>query len=327
MFGENIIDCFDLYQNPLPEIEYHVEQLIQKSGLNYIVGLPESFKTSFSLLIAIHGAIGKDVLCYKIPKPFTTLFIDEENGLVGTKFKLKQLLKGSNININDIKGKIYFSSIEHFKIEPTCIATLKILIKQYKPDLIVIDNITRTIIGDENYAKDVSSIQSLLKPLEEEFGIAFLIIHHKRKGNGGDMESARGSIDFGGQCDIMNVLEKVDDTKYKLSQGKRKYALRIEPINFTVIGDKERIAVVYAGTKDENIDRLIDKIAEKILTMITKEPAKKHKVSEILKELHEVYEFGSTYSYKALRKLKEHSVIQWEHGFCSICGGVERPTC
>jgi RecA-family ATPase len=222
VFGENIYECNDLFYNPLPSVEYLVDELVQKQGLNYLVGLPETFKTSFALMIAIQGAIGKDVLRFKTTHPFNSFFIDEENGIVGTKMKFKQLVKGLDVDIAYLKEKIYFSSVEGFRIDGVYINTLKLIIAKYQPGLIIIDNIARCLVGDENDVGSVSMIPRLLKPLQEEFGVAFLILHHKRKRHGSDMETTRGSGDFSGQCDIMNVLDVVGTVdgvrKFKLSQ-------------------------------------------------------------------------------------------------------------
>jgi RecA-family ATPase len=317
-FGLKVIDGYDLLMKDIPPIKYLVNKIIMEGGLNYLSGKPGTFKTSFSFYIAINGAIGRDVFGYQVTKPFKTLILDEENGERGTRYKFEQIMKGMFINFESIKGKIFFDSLDNFHIDESCINTLKLMIKKYDVQLVVVDNITRTMIGDENDQEEVSKILALLKPLMIEFNVAFLILHHNRKGYETDLDSMRGSSDFGGQCDISSILDfykKEDDFKmiYNLRNGKNKYDIPMEPINFSVEKNDGYMVIHYIGTVKEGRDTIIAKIEVDILTLLRELPTEYLSRTQIKEGINSNYRKSSIDS--ALKNLlKNNKIVRIKQG-------------
>jgi len=293
-FKFNLIGGKALYNRDLPTIDYLVDDFIIKGGLTYIVGPPASFKTGLMLLTSINGACRNKLLNFKIKKPFTTLFIDEENGIRNTKDRFVKLVDGVGIDVDNDLGdtNIVFANISNFKFVKNHIDMLELVVKQLKPDLIVIDNIARCLKGDERNEQDVSEILNLIKPLIETYGVSFVIIHHCRKGNGTTLEDISGSRDFGGQCDNAFLLKqcgKKDKVKkFVVSQVKSKYGLEMDAINFTVeSSDTDDLLVKYVGTAVENIQNVVDAIKQELMLWIPENHSKIYKTTELINAMKE----------------------------------------
>lgn len=261
----------ELYKTKLKPPEYIVEGFICKQSLIYYAGPPGSFKSGFLLNIAIRGASGLDVLGFEVNEPFKTLWIDEENGKYRTGLKFNRLVEGSKGDIDKIVENLTIMSISGFKIAPIWITKLEKEIAEHGYNLVVIDNVTRTLLGPEKDSDNVRNIHTLLKPLIEKYGISIVIIHHLRKLNPSNeketrtLEDIRGSIDFGGQCDEAFILEeftrKDEMTKtFKLFQVKEKDGAGMEAINFDVVGKVDYdnqtmtpLIVEYAGKIKDNV--------------------------------------------------------------------------
>lgn len=315
-FGFHLISAKQLYDKKLPKIEYLVDKLIIDHGITYIVGPAASFKTSLLMDIAIHGATRSDILGFKINKPFKTLFIDEENGEISTKDSLVKILNGSNIDIKELEpNKLMFATISGFLIIDKHIEVLKELIKKYQPDLIIIDNIARCFHGDERNEEDVSKILALLKPITEEFGTAFVIIHHTRKGDAKTLEDISGSRDFGAQCDnafLLKQCNKKNSIKtFMIKQLKSKHGLEMDTINFSVEGNDTTLNVKFAGIASENIKSEVDKIELSIMNWIIEDPSnlERHKTGNII-EYSKTLGHKKTSTTKAIANLKFRGVLK-----------------
>jgi len=303
-FQFNLTGCKKLYDKDLPPVEYLVDNFIMTSGLTYLVGGPGCFKTGIMMLTSICGAKGSEVLHFDVKKPFKTLFIDEENGLANTKFKFVQLLNGLEYDINDFKNDdIIFSNISSFKFNELHIHTLEKLIKTHKPDLIVIDNIARCLVGNERDEKDVSAVLNLLKPLMEKYGTAFVIIHHTRKGNGTSLEDISGSRDFGAQCDnafFISETDKEDNKKeFTLKHVKTRFGIEIPDVSFNVSGNADDLIVEYSTTVVEKKEKF-NMVRLQMLDFLRAQPNGAATFSDILTYI------GDIGSERLL-----HSVINW----------------
>lgn len=303
-FEFNIIGCKTLYNKDLPSIEYLVDKFIMKGGLTYLVGGPGSFKTGVMLLTSLCGARGQKVLNFDVKKPFRTLFIDEENGIINTKFKFAQILRGLEYDIDDFKDDdIIFSNISSFKFNELDIHALEDLIKKYKPNLIVIDNIARCLVGSERDEKDVAAVFNMIKPLIEKYRVSFVIIHHTRKGSGNTLEDISGSRDFGAQCDGAFILSETnrenDKKEFTLTQKKIKYGIEIPDVIFNVSGNADKLIVEYEETSVEKKEKW-QLVRTETLDFILMEPDQRATFGDILDAVKHI---GSE------RLL--HNVIDW----------------
>lgn len=324
--GFNLISAQTLFNKELPKIEYLVDKLIIKRGLTYFVGPPASFKTGLLLLSSILGATKTNVLGFKVDKPFRTLFIDEENGQIGTKDKLVKLLNGAGIDIKELSdNKLFFSIISGFQITQPYIDKLIDVIKQYKPDLIVIDNIARCMVGNERDEQDVTKILGLLKPLIETYEISIVIIHHTRKNNDNNLESISGSRDFGAQCDNAFLLQqcgKRNDIKtFLLKQVKCKHNVEIDSINFNVYGNDNTLHVEYLGTAKDNMKSIVQKIRYDLVEWLVRNKRKEYKTKELTGAMISLGYKDSSIRTAIDELVRENMLVNPKYGFYSVAKG------
>ena len=317
----NTITAKKLYDTELPPVTYLIDNLIPEQSLIYLAGPSASFKTGFMINLSLLGACRDEVLGFKVNKPLRVLFIDEENGIRRTKHKFKRILDATDIDIHEeLKDdQIIFSTISQFKIQQLHIDGLKLLIEKHKPNLIVIDNIARCFVGSERDEQQVSQIHRLLKPIQEEYGISFVIIHHTRKadtkGKGRKtLDDISGSRDFGAQCDEAFLLEKfrnVDDrtTTFKLIQLKSKDNAEMEGINFDVIGrDDSPLRIEFSGTIRENANEAKFKIQRKIIELFQEE-GKDTLTTKVIQGAMEEEGHKRTYILETLKAMVDGGIL------------------
>ena len=98
---------YDLLHSDVPDIEYLIENIIPKGMITIIFGQGESFKTGFSLYLALCMATGTDTFLYKTNGKSKVLWIDEEMGIMGLKQKVSKISKGLGIDYEDFKRYIH----------------------------------------------------------------------------------------------------------------------------------------------------------------------------------------------------------------------------
>jgi len=336
----------DLYNEQLPPMKYLIDTYLIEESLVYYAGPPGSFKTGFLIQSALCGATGKNLMGeFSVNKRFKTLFIDEENGKRRTKSKFDRITDGLDIDVNkELNGDdIVFANISGFKISKEWAKKLEEYIKKFNPDLIVIDNIARCLVGSERDERDVANIHSLLKPLIEKYGVTIVIIHHCRKKDEKNtprtLEDLSGSRDFGGQCDeafLLDVYKKSDDeTKiFKLIQLKRKDGLEHKPINFKVIGNIDTdppssLTIEFDGYIEDNIEERKNKNFEHrknmVLAWIHENQMETYVISEIIDDLQKLCDCSENpirqVLYKSENSLDSDGVIDYKRGKFTVVGG------
>lgn len=298
----------DLRKKDIPKIEYLVEGLIPTNGLVYCFGCSGCSKTNLLLYAVMCSAIGKKVLEFETKK-FKTLWLDEENREPGMKDKIDKLANGLGITDDVLNEYIEILISDGFNIlDKASINNLKKEIEEFKPQLVVIDSIAKVFPLDERNEKDVRKIYTVLRPLIEEFGVTFVLIHHARKKNfmqfSRDMEDMSGSREFGAMADSVILFDEIKEGTFLLKQVKNRYASKTYSVNFEVIGDNEEINVVYTG---KAIDKYLDKTnkcKEDILKWMVDKEICEFKRKEALEVMQELGHKASAID-SALKSLRE----------------------
>lgn len=273
-----------LYNKDLPKIEYLIDRLIPKRGLVYFYGSPKSFKTNLLLYMCVMGHEGRNVFGFTVPKKFRVWWVDEENGQIGMQDKLRKIVNGANISIDSFDDDT-FLIYSGFKLDQNWLSKLKTVIAKHHPDLVVFDSIAKIFMGDESQVRDVAKIFDGVKPLIEEFGITIVFIHHARKNKDRTFSDIAGSREFSASADVILYCEEFHKSKNKKSflfrQDTNRYDMEIEPLNFDVSGDDERLVVEFTGLASDNISSIIPKIKCDILTWMQENPNQLYTQSEI----------------------------------------------
>ncbi|MBE3123131.1 MAG: AAA family ATPase [Thermoplasmata archaeon] len=296
----------ELLDSDIPPISYIVDILICEDSFIYLAGPPGSFKTGLMLHIALCGVTEKPVFgFYCVRYPFKTLFIDEENGKRRTKYKFDRLVRSFGMSgKEEVLKNIDFQNIQGFKINGLWIEELEKIIIANGYKLVVIDNIARCFVGSERDEKDVSKIQTLLKPVIERQHVTIVILHHCKKI---DRESnkynppptlndIRGSGDFGGQCDEAFLIEPFgtggDHTKrFTLYQLKIRDGEEIPCISIRLTGDAKKntpLEVLYEGNVQDmqkaKRDKIVAELKTKIMEWWEQQESKSFETTYIIKQ-------------------------------------------
>jgi len=301
---------------PIPDITHLIEGLFEEDALIYIAGTPGSAKTMFMLFMALCGAMKSEMFgVFKIKTPFKTLFIDEENGLKRTKFKLRRLMKTMGITtVNDL---VKISCLKGFKINKDGVEELEKIIIKEKPKAIVIDSFVRVFTGDERDEKSVRAVHNLIKPLIEKYSVTIFILHHLRKEliRGKiprTLDDIRGSGDIGGQCDQAFLLQRYgiakDDTKtFECIPLKEKDGVEGLGFNFKIKGKPgtDELRFLWGGTIKENIENALEKTKIDIIEWLQKN-SNKGCLADFKRELRH----GNTTIKKALDELVDEGILK-----------------
>lgn len=102
-------------------------------------------------------------------------------------------------------------------------------INNFKPELIIVDTLSRHIVGNENNAVEANTFIQQSKRLQDSFNAFVLVVHHT---GWNDTEHARGSTAFLGACDWQYSVSKSKENIITLKMVKNKRGKHPLPINF-----------------------------------------------------------------------------------------------
>lgn len=254
----------DLLAEKFDEREWLVEHLIPMQSITVLSGNEGTFKTWISLELARCLAVGEPLFGKFSTVRISTLFVDEENRARDIQKRLRQLGIKSDMPI--------FHFIQNgFRLERD---TAKILrtVEEKDIGLVVFDSLLRMHSGDEN---DASNMARVLRQFQEiaNTGANVLFIHHHRKEVGytrNISHSMRGSSDIAAFVDCHLAVQKLDDDKIRITQGKlRQSGDGAEPFIVNVIDDHSSDSVSFEyGGKDTSIKKRLKRAQKDILDIL-----------------------------------------------------------
>lgn len=271
----------EILESDIPEPSWVVENLIPTESVNILGGDSGSFKTYFALYSGICVAHGKPILNIYNVNQGNVLYIDEENGIITLKKRIKKIKNGLEQKEETQLGVLNFSNIKFDSLKWK--EKFKIIMDQVKPILVIVDSLVRTLSGDEDRADSVKRIFDFCKPFISEYKCSFLFLHHTRKVIGARVkEDLRGSSDLAAMCDSVLMMNKNGENYYTLAQVKNRHQENIKPIQLLVIDpDTTTITINYGGEAPTERKKKSDECAEDIMTWIQNNEAETLKTGEI----------------------------------------------
>ncbi|MCX6800858.1 MAG: AAA family ATPase [Candidatus Diapherotrites archaeon] len=225
--AKEFITARELLTTPLPPQEWRIEGLLSDEGVDMLVGKAKEFKSFVALFMACSCATGRQFL-NRGTKKCRVLYHDEENGERRVATRLGKLVAGMQLSpseIEDIYNNMMFISMKGLVLTtPEGKARLEKVIKEVKPDLVIMDSIVRVMQGNENSAEDVRRVFHAAKELFTKYNCSFLLLHHTVKSTDSvQPRDARGSGDFAAMVGNMLILSKIKEedyiAEYKLEVG------------------------------------------------------------------------------------------------------------
>lgn len=288
------------------------ENLLKKGTINILGGKRSTMKSWISLNIAYSICSGKNFLIFKCEQG-NVLILDKENGWDELK-KRKALIK-KGLDIEKIKN-IHFISETTLKLDNSSeLDYLEQLINIYNISLIIVDTYRRFICFEENDANLTSRfLVDMIKPICERTKVAFLFIHHEKKGEEGsdDMDKLRGSSDFANLVDGIIQIKRMKN-KLIFNQTKLRGKKELEPFEAEIQTDEKTYFILkYLGNTISQDQRIVNLLKNWLIgTKFTK-----FTYSEGLDYIQSKG-FGKTNYVQALKLLESEGLISKGEGFRS----------
>lgn len=270
--GIKILWDSDISQYAEQTENWVISDFIKVGGIVVLGGKRSTLKSWTALIASYCVANGLDFLGRFKCTQRNVLYLDRENGFSGLKLRAKLVRNGLNL---EKESNVIFLSESYVKIDNLeDVKKLEKVIVDNSIGLIVCDVYRRLVSFDENDAKEVSKLfVDYLKPLCERTGVAFLLIHHERKGksSGDDMDMLRGSSDLANYVDsIIQVDRKFDFLTIK--QTKNRAGKEVEP--FQVKSETDELSyfkLTYAGTIGTKSNKMARALVDWVMQMKLRE--------------------------------------------------------
>ena len=257
----------------IPQYDFVVDQLLVAGAVGMWAGSPGSAKSWSSLDLALAVGAGADWLDVFKTKQGPVLCLDQENSRSVVIRRLSQLREvrgfpssGSNVHL---LTRDDLSSTDLDFTQEDDLATLRAIVREVKPVLIIIDSLREFHSADENSSTDMVKIMRWIKALAAESGTAILIIHHLRKDTHDIADAIRGSGHF--RATVESILGVSPDPGHQgrvtVTSVKNRYVDKVDPFQIQLIDEPgggirlEYLGLQVAGT-------LIDQAKQAVLGLL-----------------------------------------------------------
>lgn len=237
------------------EVEFQVEGILPAGGAGVLVAEGGTGKTWLALLLGLCVASGRDFLGQFPTKQGRVLVIDEESRDPLLKKRLQKLLRGLGLPAEGKDIPIEFMTGQGLNLsDPAYVIALDRLLKETRPDLVLVDALVRVHTENENDAGAMAKIFAVVKRWINAYGCSFVFCHHRRKPgmmptDAGNM--FRGSSEIRAFMDTQLDLKKAtgSDGMITVEHAKSRYAEPVESFNIEIVDTAPDTTIVrYAGT-------------------------------------------------------------------------------
>jgi hypothetical protein len=206
----------------MPEVEpdWMVDQLFTVASNGWVAAEPKVGKSWVVLELAYALSTGMPFLGrFAVKQPRRVLYVQEEDSLQRVLRRLKKIIKGDASRISPSDEYWRWSIRVGFKLDNLLwLEMLRQEIVAFKAEVIILDVFNRLHGSDENKQSEMTAILNNLTRLTNDYGCAFVIVHHNRKQQQGDEARAnqkiRGSGVLAGwsECSLYLRRSKDKDT-------------------------------------------------------------------------------------------------------------------
>jgi len=187
--------------------DWIIRDIIPRGEAGIIAGPPKCGKTWAMLAIAISVALGVPWLNFEntLASPGRVLALAFEDGQRRLRKRIWELATALGLTPNDPRLGAHLSVSREPLALPGDERALSAELKAWKPALVIVDNLTRVMVGDQNTIKDAKRFSDTWCRLCTDVGAAVVFLHHTNKvgpiapgkrGQGDPFEAIRGSSDL-----------------------------------------------------------------------------------------------------------------------------------
>lgn len=182
------------------KFDWILEGLITKSSINSISSRPGVGKSRLTLQLAKCLAAGEDFLEFKnVAGPMKVMYLSLEMGGPILKYFVESLVASTDMDLDDIEERFLLVP----QGEPLALANpdgaqfFDYLLEEHQPDFMIIDAMS-SLSHEDIGEKVAKQIMGKLKAALNKYGITFMLIHHNKKANELNKNSAPSIDDFYG---------------------------------------------------------------------------------------------------------------------------------
>jgi len=240
-----IFSLKNLLSKRFEEIKWILPNAIPEASICMLAAKRASHKTFFALHLAISAASGAPNVLGTPTESVSVLYMDYENG----DFELRRRCKGITEALQPEQRELAKKNF-HTAIFPRIIMNaneegetkLRTILAVVQPRLVVCDVMRRMTNGEENSSGTSNDLLGVLQRATNEFGCAFLLLHHMRKGSPNvpiedEMDEIRGSSDIVASVAVCLKLARMGQgDSFVVKQLKNRYAPERTPIQIHIEG-------------------------------------------------------------------------------------------
>jgi len=166
-------------------VDWVIENLVHRQGLAIVAAPPGIGKTQFSLNLALHVALGKNFLNWRVTKPRKILFLSLEMMQPELKFYLDKMAQEFTEEERKVFDKnCYFVARQAFRLNnESNQRQLLAWIDELEPDGVFIDSLSRCTGGDLEKGEVDTVFDFLNKEVRDKRKCFLWFVHHNRKAN------------------------------------------------------------------------------------------------------------------------------------------------
>lgn len=312
-----VYDAESFIKLDIPKPDFQVEGLMLDKGITILGGYQSTFKTHFSVYLALCMVNGAKLFDKYDCKKSNVLYVNEELHAGAMQDLLKALSEGCGLKAN--KG-LKIMNFGNLKIDrDSDNKKYEEIIKKNNIKLVIFDTFRECFVSAENSADEITKVLvDFIRPIIEETGCSFLIVMHKGKagGNSEARQSAdliRGSSMFRNYVDSIILLDRVRKTE-RVELSHEKVRTTKEQDNLNIIWNFNDGVIIPKILSEEELDRvLIDDCKKEIMLFVKKEDLEELKTganTSIHKKFIESKKFSNGTFYSALKELQEEGKIR-----------------
>lgn len=192
--------------------KFLVDGLWLDKGAGIIGGDPKSWKSFFTVFMAVHIALGKKLMGRFECKQGRVVIFNAEDTASLTRFRIGCICRGLNVDINDLDLHL-IDTPALFMDNPEHVEFLRNTVADTKPELLILDPLRNLHGLDENDSRILPLVLSPLRQIQKEFNCAVQVIHHLVKASEGRTMASRlrGTGALRGWYDSGLVLDRIED--------------------------------------------------------------------------------------------------------------------
>lgn len=181
-----------------PPVRWVVQELALRGGLTMLLGREGEGKSLLTHAIADAVTTGETIAGIATAAA-SVVIIDAENGQSEIHRRLRAFRPPNDPSHSDAKGelRIYDASEGSLDLDHGGVATIKAIIEQDRPDLLILDSFASLRTGSE-YHHRARDCLAQLRRLARQYDCAVLLLHHLTKSG-----TYRGSTMIAAEVDMM----------------------------------------------------------------------------------------------------------------------------